>query len=296
MKRIPYLLGLMAMLLLSALPSFAQDAKLLEVLAGKTAPLTLKLGQLDGTWRCISPTPPKNGADTFLSLIVSSQMHQPLPMNVMYTKGETVTAAGEVYLLAYNYSPQAMASPEQMQRGEAPKMVPMTADSEITLCLLNIRTMGSLLDIHPFDLKQEIAAGPNAMALQGAERKAKEASLKGNLHELRNALEQFQADTGAYPLALTDLLRDEAHQPTAGVDLEGKRVTITRGSYKGPYLTTQGGLPSAPGIPLNPFVDMNAAQPDPNNVATHWKYQNGLLHCPDWMKGNTLDNIPYNGL
>ncbi len=35
--------------------------------------------------------------------------------------------------------------------------------------------------------------------VMGASRKAKEATLKGNLHEIRNALEQFQADTGGYP-------------------------------------------------------------------------------------------------
>jgi len=190
MQRITWQIGIFSILLTLALPSFAQQATL-DILTGKTAPLTLKLGQLDGAWRCISPTPPKSGADTFLLLIASSQSHQPLPVNVMYTKGDTVAAGGEVYLIAYNRPPQPQPTEEQMQRREAAKPVPLTADSELTLCLLNIRTMGSLLDIRPFDLQQELAE--NKEQAKMSLRDAQTASLN-NLRQLAIAVQIYAQD------------------------------------------------------------------------------------------------------
>src|SRR4030066_253645 len=41
--------------------------------------------------------------------------------------------------------------------------------------------------------------------LLGAGRKAKEAALRGDLHQLRNAIQQFEADCGDYPAASADL-------------------------------------------------------------------------------------------
>src|SRR3989337_1159897 len=52
--------------------------------------------------------------------------------------------------------------------------------------------------------------------LLGAGRKAKESALRGDLHQLRNAIQQFEADLGDYPLTLDQLVAD-AGSPPSGV-------------------------------------------------------------------------------
>jgi general secretion pathway protein G len=69
--------------------------------------------------------------------------------------------------------------------------------------------------------------------LLGAGRKAKEAALKGDLHMLRNGIQQFEADTGVYPGALADLQSKPA-------SLTGADLT----AWQGPYLQS---------IPADPF-------------------------------------------
>ncbi len=65
--------------------------------------------------------------------------------------------------------------------------------------------------------------------------------------------------------------------PTVGIDgNNGPPVNIPAGSYKGPYLEPHGGINNT-GIPVNPFIDMHAAQPNPNKLATHWSYVNSII-------------------
>ncbi len=66
--------------------------------------------------------------------------------------------------------------------------------------------------------------------------RSKEASLKGDLKLMRNAIELFHNDTGAWPAATSDLAVTTA--PTAGKDNAGAAKTITAGDYKGPYMQT----------------------------------------------------------
>lgn len=129
--------------------------------------------------------------------------------------------------------------------------------------------------------------------VMGAGRKAKEATLKANLHQLRNALEQFQADTGAYPSVLTDLVRAKTDAPAAGVDENGDNVDIPAGSYQGPYLNTSGGINNN-GLPVNPFKDPQDA--DYTDETAHWTYENGEIHPAIPTDGETLDHIPYTNL
>jgi type II secretion system protein G len=120
--------------------------------------------------------------------------------------------------------------------------------------------------------------------LMGAARKAKESALKGNLQQLRNAIEQFQSDTGEYPDTLADLVA-----ATEG-DVD---ATIPTGSYKGPYLSTKGGIGGA-GLPMNPFAD-----PKSTTLTDHWNYDNtdGSVACPDAIEGSTMDDdIAYQDL
>jgi type II secretory pathway pseudopilin PulG len=116
--------------------------------------------------------------------------------------------------------------------------------------------------------------------LMGASRQAKEATLRGNLFQLRNAISMFQADTGTYPSALTDLVAK-----SDGSNL-GITDTTAKASYKGPYLTPSGGIKISgyPGLPRNPFLD--ATETD---VTKHWTYDSssGTVSCA--FTGSTLD-------
>ncbi len=220
------------------------------------------------------------------------QRGQTPPPNVLYTHGDTVTIAGEIYLIAYKPPEEPLPTPEQMRGGrELPRALPPTEESEVTLSLLNIRTMGDMLNIHTFELTHEMMAVEQESPMR---RQALESTLKDNLRELRNAIEQFQADTGAYPARLLDLVATTA--PKVGVDLDGHQINIPAGCYKGPYLEPHGGINNT-GIPLNPFVDLRAVQPDPNDVTTHWAYKNALVHVAAGRPaGQTQDGIPINQL
>jgi general secretion pathway protein G len=80
--------------------------------------------------------------------------------------------------------------------------------------------------------------------LLGAGRKAKEAALRGDLHQLRNSVQQFEADCGDYPAALADLMT----APAAGSN-GGTGVALDVTAWQGPYLRTADG-----GLPVDPFT------------------------------------------
>jgi general secretion pathway protein G len=81
--------------------------------------------------------------------------------------------------------------------------------------------------------------------LLGAGRKAKEATLKGDLHQIRNAVQQFEADMGDYPAALADLVATTAPSGNGG-----NGVALDSGAYQGPYLRTPDG-----NLPVDPFTN-----------------------------------------
>lgn len=98
--------------------------------------------------------------------------------------------------------------------------------------------------------------------LMGASRKAKDSTLKGNLHIIRQAVENFYSDTGLYPLALDALVAE----PENGIAVSGSTLTNTAlpdGVWKGPYLRAQGGIVGTR-IPRNPYVPASSA------ATAHW--------------------------
>jgi len=80
--------------------------------------------------------------------------------------------------------------------------------------------------------------------LLGAGRKAKEATLRGNLHQIRNAIQQFEADCGDYPADSADLMT----QPAAGNGGTGIALDVV--GWQGPYLRT-----ADSNLPKDPFTD-----------------------------------------
>lgn len=125
--------------------------------------------------------------------------------------------------------------------------------------------------------------------VMGASRKAKEATLKGNLHQLRNAIEQFQADVGGYPDKLETLLEPKTSTSVKALDDAGANLTVPANAYQGPYLTKQGGIDGG-GIPKNPFTSATDT-----TVANHWNYittpgANPVGSVLSKVTGQTLDD------
>ncbi len=108
--------------------------------------------------------------------------------------------------------------------------------------------------------------------LLGAGRKAKEASLKGDLHQLRNAIQQFEADCGDYPADLDALMTKPADGDTGGQGLD-----LDPAGWQGPYLRTADG-----GMPVDPF-----------NPTGDWDYtmDTGEVHSSSTL--NALDGTAY---
>jgi general secretion pathway protein G len=79
--------------------------------------------------------------------------------------------------------------------------------------------------------------------LLGASREARETRLRADLHELRHAINLFQACCGDYPDELTDLLLATA--PASG----GNGVPINPADWRGPYITTSDG-----DLPIDPVT------------------------------------------
>lgn len=103
--------------------------------------------------------------------------------------------------------------------------------------------------------------------LLGASRKARESNLRGQLHTLRNAIQQFEADCGDHPASLDQLIT----RPAAGAG--GSGITLDTSSWQGPYVVGPGG-----GLPRDPFTDS----------ATTWSYTaaTGEIHS-----GSTLTSL-----
>ncbi len=86
--------------------------------------------------------------------------------------------------------------------------------------------------------------------LLGAGRKAKEASLRGDLHQLRNAIQQFEADCGDYPADINDLMLAKT-APPSGPGGSGT-IMLDSAGYQGPYLHTADSK-----LPKDPFQDQS---------------------------------------
>ena len=114
---------------------------------------------------------------------------------------------------------------------------------------------------------------PRAMA---ARRTAKEAQLRGNLKQLRDAIERFEGTTAAWPPALTDVMAAGAAAISA--DMDGSGGQVDRMAYDGPYILTGDGT-----LPKDPFTS-----------AADWVYDNasGAVHSNCGL--SALDGSSYN--
>ena len=123
----------------STRPSFAAEPTMSEILSGKTIPSTIAIKELTPEWRVFRTTGQFDLGSAFQAQIMVGNRTFGTSY---YTKGQTITLTGETYMIAYGI----LDRPEKI-----------TDETILELALLNIRTMGSLTNIHSFNLETEIA-------------------------------------------------------------------------------------------------------------------------------------------
>jgi prepilin-type processing-associated H-X9-DG protein len=132
----------------------ADNADLKDLLSGKQVPLALKLKDLDASWRRVRVTAPSD-AGPFLGIY--AQLLGGAGGGVYYTKGDVVVLAGLTYVIAYQHPIKPIDTMALMRGGTPPEPEPLMPETPLTLALIQLRTAGTLGDIRPFNLDQEIA-------------------------------------------------------------------------------------------------------------------------------------------
>ncbi|MBI3922616.1 MAG: hypothetical protein HY318_14430 [Armatimonadetes bacterium] len=183
----------MLLVIVMGIPCFGQTVDLKEVLAGKIFPLSVKLKDLNAEWRRVKA----GGMYDTSSLMMMYGLMQGSTLS-HYTKGDTVTIGSETYLVTYR-PPTKDARLAAMMRGEIPReqRLPekLTPETGLSLSLLNLKTTGSLNDVAPFNMQEEIAAQNGLLGII-AEQTAKpvNASSDSNLKQLGLALIMYAND------------------------------------------------------------------------------------------------------
>ncbi len=163
------LLSILALLLLAGART---QADLTEAISGKLIPLIVKMSDLDGEWRRFTVGPEASGPSAYVdaSIIMRAQETGVPPTSVYYTRGWTQGSGDETYLVAYQTKSMLTTIAMMMLTGEEDtRKLVLTPESELTMSLLNLRTMGSMKDIRAVNLGEEIA---ESKALFGAEEPA----------------------------------------------------------------------------------------------------------------------------
>jgi len=160
----------------------ADNADLKDLLSGKQVPLALKLKDLDGSWRRLRVTAPSD-AGAFLGAY--AQLMGGAGAGVYYTKGDTVILAGSTYVIAYQHPSKPVDMMAMMRGGTPPEPETLTPDTSLTLTLIQLHTAGTLGDIRPFNLDQEIAEQTGLQkAVEGAHDSSVNAVSVSNLKQI----------------------------------------------------------------------------------------------------------------
>jgi hypothetical protein len=113
------------------------DAGLSNIFSGNKIPTSIKLKELNPEWRGMSTNGPVEIGN--LQMLVNTSAGGSFSATY-YTKGQTVTIGSETYIVAYSL----LSVVEKV-----------TPDLPLNLSLLNLKTVGSLSNIRPFDVAKE---------------------------------------------------------------------------------------------------------------------------------------------
>lgn len=167
-------------------PAAAQETQLSAALDNTKAPLTVKVKDLNSSWRKLEV----DGSDSAVIMRVMAHVGSGGPESLHYTKGEVVTIGDQTYLLAYRLTgnvvtPQMARAARMGNRGPASTKLP--ADGTLQLSLLNLRTVSSLDKIKVFDPKTDVES------VQESDRDYQSASVS-NLRQIGLGLQQYLMD------------------------------------------------------------------------------------------------------
>jgi hypothetical protein len=168
MRKIAIALTLAASICTYAQKSYAGDFQ--SLISGQQAPLNKKLKDLDSSWRQVAISGQYEMGDLMKSW--SGLFGAAGYNNIYYTQGQTVRVNDETYVVAYRlpssgkpldfkaFVENAMGSfaSTDCSATISSSMPKITPETTISLSLLNVKTIGSLNDVRPFDLKADLAA------------------------------------------------------------------------------------------------------------------------------------------
>jgi prepilin-type processing-associated H-X9-DG protein len=168
MRTLMLLCAVLALMWVLPLPARSQAAAearpvtFVDLLGGKTLPLSLKLKELDGEWRRFT-TGSGGGMEQFY-MMMAMREGAPFGGSAYYTRGRTITVGTETFLVAYRREQEPFNIQRLIMMGERgmegpPQPEPLTAETTLQLSLLNLRTLGTILDITPFSLEAEVTVG-----------------------------------------------------------------------------------------------------------------------------------------
>lgn len=202
MRKITLALAIVTSMLTYSPKCLANDFQ--ELISGKQAPLTKQLKDLDDSWRQIAISGQYEMADLMKSW--TSLFGANLYNNLYYTQGKTVKVNSETYVVAYRLASSGeplninslfenlMGSVSGLAGGDCATIraaEKITSETTIALSLLNLKTIGSLNNVRPFDLKADIAM------LEKAEQQSKAACEKANLAAVESQTESNLQNLGS---------------------------------------------------------------------------------------------------
>ena len=173
MRTVMLLCAALALMWVLPLPSRSQGAAptgenkpvtFVDLLGGKTFPLSLKVKELTGEWRRFTTSNMSSGMETFIMMAATEGRGMP-GSTVFYTRGQTITLNTETFLIAYQQETKPFDLRQVMEENEFPAPESLTPDTTLNLVLLNLRNISNILDIKPFKLKDELAVNTERQAV-----------------------------------------------------------------------------------------------------------------------------------
>jgi hypothetical protein len=208
--------------------------------AGGDCPAQVRLGSLDAGWSRLLVSPPSD-LDVAVDLMAASRLAPgvrltpaDLPM-VVYTQGQTVRLGGESFLVCYRAPVVRLAelapAAGQVEAGAGlPELAdppPLTADTQLSRILFNVRKLVLRAEAAPFDLARALTEpDPLLQALREARRQAVKTLETQNLQRLMAALKAYvAAHQGLMPPNADDAEVAKALGPYCGGKLPTNPVT-----------------------------------------------------------------------
>jgi hypothetical protein len=169
-----------------------REESLASFLARGARPLRLRFTDLTPRYRRVIITP---RGDAFQTYIQTMMAQSGVPITPYFTSGETVSIGEETYLVAYRAQDNTDFTALRNSPREAVTASRPAPNDELLLSLLNLRTIGALSDVRPFDPARDLMSASEGNA----------ASLRALVSLGRGLLEGIGAHGGVVPVFTTPL-------------------------------------------------------------------------------------------